>query len=46
MLGEGNLWNISASKGDQLDSEVYGIEGRGAYHRIQVKDETGLALPA
>ena len=42
MLGEGNLWKISASRGDQVEVEEDDIEGRGTCHRSQVKGGTDL----
>ena len=45
MLGEGNIWKILASRGDQVEVEVADIEGRGTYHRSQFEFGTDLTPP-
>ena len=42
MLGEGNIWKILVSKGDQVEGKSADIEGRGTYHRSRV--ESGIDL--
>ena len=42
MIGQGNLWKISESRGDQVEGGLADIEGKGAYHRIRVEGGTDL----